>query len=113
MNIFILKKICINHVLIKKRQYQKAHFYNELEENSSLLADDTPFWDDHIDKEYFLQLFEKLPDKYREVFNLFVIDGYSHKEISETLGISQGNSRIIVNRARKFLQEKIDRTLII
>lgn len=49
----------------------------------------------------------ELPPKYRMVFNLFAIEGYSHKEIGEMLGISEGTSKSNLSRAREILQKKV------
>ncbi len=59
--------------------------------------------------EDLLQLIHSLPDGYRMVFNLFVIEGYSHSEIGEMLGISEGTSKSQLARARKVLQIKIEK----
>lgn len=48
-----------------------------------------------------------LPDGYRVVFNMYVLDGYTHKEIAEYLGISTGTSKSQLAKAKKFLQKKI------
>ena len=50
---------------------------------------------------------QELPDQYRLVFSLYVLDGYSHKEIGERLGISDGTSKSNLARARKILQKKV------
>ncbi|MCI5059375.1 MAG: RNA polymerase sigma factor [Flavobacteriales bacterium] len=52
-----------------------------------------------------LNIIQKLPNGYRLVFNLYAIEGYSHKEIAEQLGISEGTSKSQLARARKALQE--------
>ena len=54
-----------------------------------------------------LKMIAELPAGYRTVFNMFVIEGYSHKEISEALGISEATSRSQLQRARVMLQNKI------
>lgn len=54
-----------------------------------------------------LQLIHQLPDTQRAVFNLFVFEQFSHKEIAEHLDISESNSRWHLNDARKRLKEKI------
>jgi len=54
-----------------------------------------------------MQLVQNLPDGYRVVFNLYAIEGYSHKEIAEQLGISEGGSKSQLSRARSYLQQKI------
>ena len=50
----------------------------------------------------------QLPDKYKAVFNMAVIDGYTHKQISQELGIKESTSRSLLKRAR----EKITRRII-
>jgi RNA polymerase sigma-70 factor (ECF subfamily) len=54
-----------------------------------------------------LLLIKDLPPAYKMVFNLYAIDGYSHKEISEILNISIGTSKSNLSRARKILQNKV------
>jgi RNA polymerase sigma-70 factor (ECF subfamily) len=52
-------------------------------------------------------LIQTLTPRYRMVFNLYAIEGFSHQEISEELGISVGTSKSNLSRARAVLQEKI------
>lgn len=54
-----------------------------------------------------LQIIRELSPQYRLVFNLFAIEGYSHKEIAEKLNISEGTSKSNLSRARSLLQEKV------
>ena len=54
-----------------------------------------------------LTLVQQLSSGYRLVFNMYVIEGYSHREISETLGITEGASKSQLSRARAILKEKI------
>lgn len=54
-----------------------------------------------------LKIIQKLADGYRMVFNMYVIEGYSHKEIAELLGISEGASKSQLSRARAILKEEI------
>jgi RNA polymerase sigma-70 factor (ECF subfamily) len=56
-----------------------------------------------------LELIQALPPGYRLVFNLFAIEGYSHKEIAERLHISEGTSKSQLARARRILQEQVNR----
>ncbi len=58
-----------------------------------------------------LVLVQKLPAQYRLVFNLYALEGYSHKEIGESLGISESTSRSNLARARLFLKEKLNKEL--
>ena len=54
-----------------------------------------------------LALIQQLPPGYRMVFNLYAIEGYSHKEIGETMGITEGASKSQLSRARSILKEQI------
>ena len=62
---------------------------------------------EHIEFRELVQIIQSLPAVTRTVFNLFVFDGYNHKEISEQLNISEGTSHWHVNQARTMLQKKI------
>jgi RNA polymerase sigma-70 factor (ECF subfamily) len=55
-----------------------------------------------------LQLVQQLPDGCRTIFNLYVVEGYSHKEIAAMLGISEGTSKSQLNFSRKKLQELVN-----
>ena len=54
-----------------------------------------------------LRLIGELPPGFRTVFNMYVLEGYSHKEIGEALGITENTSRSQLQRARTLLQSKI------
>ncbi len=58
-------------------------------------------------KEDLMKIVMTLPDGYRQVFNLSVIEGYSHKEIAEMLGIQEVSSRSNLSRAKQLLRKKI------
>jgi RNA polymerase sigma factor (sigma-70 family) len=57
-----------------------------------------------------LKLVQKLPEAYRTVFNLFAIDGYTHEEIGEMLGINPGTSKSNLHKARQKLQKMLQST---
>lgn len=54
-----------------------------------------------------MTLIQSLSEVYRMVFNMYAIEGYSHKEIANTLGITEGASKVQLSRARTVLKEKI------
>lgn len=99
-----LKRITINTAL---QRYRKKGTFNIINED---IIDNTVEVNDHEDLslDYLLNLIQTLPNKYRLVFNLYVLDGYSHKDISEMLNISIGTSKSNLSRARVFLQKKIE-----
>ncbi|XZF15782.1 RNA polymerase sigma factor [Chitinophagaceae bacterium MMS25-I14] len=64
-----------------------------------------------IGQKELLNVIHELPEMQRAVFNMYVFDDYSHKEISELLGITNNNSRWHLNDARRRLKEKISLTM--
>lgn len=63
--------------------------------------------DTAIHENDLLRMVNQLPDGYRTVFNLYAIEGYSHAEIADLLGISEGTSKSQLSRARAILQASI------
>ena len=53
---------------------------------------------------------DKIPDGYKTVFNLSVIEGFQHKEIAQLLGIEESSSRSQLTKARKFIQRSLEAT---
>ena len=77
--------------------------------NDNVAEDEIPEIDDeNVSLDYLMEIIQELPDRYRMVFNLYVLDGYSHKEIAEMLGITTGTTKSNLARARMILKEKID-----
>lgn len=64
--------------------------------------------DEELSIDFLLKIIQELPDRYRLVFNLYVLDGYSHVEISELINISAGTSKSNLARARMILKDKIE-----
>ena len=67
---------------------------------------------DNLALEEMLKLIQELPVGYKTVFNLYVIDGFSHKEIAEELGISISTSKSQLMKAKKLLQKKTTKRLV-
>jgi RNA polymerase sigma-70 factor (ECF subfamily) len=102
-----LKRIAINTVLQKYRQKRLYDLPNDavLEAQQDLAL--TPI-DESLPLTFLLEIIQHLPERYRLVFNLYVLDGYTHKEIAELLNISDGTSKSNLARARQLLQQKIN-----
>jgi RNA polymerase sigma factor (sigma-70 family) len=62
----------------------------------------------HIDPQKLLGFIQELPEGYRTVLNLYVFEGYTHKEIAESLSISESTSKTQLFKARKYLRNKIE-----
>jgi RNA polymerase sigma-70 factor (ECF subfamily) len=98
-----MKRITVNTVLQK---YRKDQYLKLVTENIEEESDEDYEYTD-IQLSTLLQYVQELPTKYRLTFNLYVLDGYTHKEISELLGTSQGTSKSNLARARTILRDKI------
>ena len=68
--------------------------------------------EEEISLGYLMQIIQELPDQYRIVFSLYVLDDYSHQEISEMLSISTGTTKSNLHRARLLLKEKIEKKTV-
>lgn len=99
-----LKRITINTVLQRYRNEKVFDIINENTiEDVELEVDD-----ENLSIDYLLQIIQELPDRYRLVFNLYVLDGYSHKEIADMLKINVGTSKSNLARARQILKQTIE-----
>ncbi|WP_036381080.1 RNA polymerase sigma factor [Muricauda sp. MAR_2010_75] len=103
-----IKRITVNTVLQKYRKEQHLNVVSEnIGEETDVDAEGTD-----ISLSTLLGYIQELPNKYRLTFNLYVLDGYSHKEISEMLGTSTGTSKSNLARAKMILREKIEKEKI-
>jgi len=100
-----IKKIMVNEALMFLRSKKQTEDLDEHEQ----IADDFDAAS-NLDAEDVYSLVKNLPTGYRTVFNLYVVEGYSHKEIAQMTGISESTSKSQLNKARKKLQEKIIKT---
>lgn len=98
-----MKRIFVNSSIELIRKRKKHLDVSEL--NSNELPLTAKIETGTMDAEKMMTLVQQLPAGYRTVFNMFVVDGYSHKEISEYLEISESTSKSQLFKARKQLQE--------
>lgn len=91
---------------------EKSHFRRE--QTTENFDDDRPIDPavyQQLATENIIKLVQELPDGFRTVFNLNIIEGYSHKEIAELLNITESSSRSQLLRARRLLQKKLTDSL--
>ena len=100
-----MKRITVNTVLQK---YRKQRVFDIAREDQIEDQADLEIEDDGIPLDFLLKIIQELPDRYRLVFTLYVLDSYSHKEIAEMLGISDGTSKSNLARARMILKSKVE-----
>lgn len=98
------KRVMVNNVL---QRYRTEGIFDIVSENIPDEAEVEVETED-VSMDYLVSIIQALPDRYRMVFNLYVIDGYSHKEIAEMLNITDGTSKSNLARARMILKEKIE-----
>ncbi len=98
-----MKRIVINTALQKYRTKSMLSLVTEEIPDEVIVEVD----EETVSLDYLLSIIQELPDRYRMVFNLYVLDGYSHKEIAKKLTITEGTSKSNLSRARLILREKL------
>lgn len=99
-----IRRIMVNEALtaLRKRKLSWIEPLENARHQGSYSDSDLQF-----EAEELLQMIEKLPTGYRTVFNLYAIEGYSHKEIADLLDITESTSKSQLNRARNLLKEQL------
>jgi len=100
-----IRRIMINTAL--ERYRSQLHMYPLTEQ---VMKQNDMVYEEVLEKltaADLIKLVQELPPRYRMVFNLFAIEGYSHKEIAGMMGITTGTSKSNLSRARDILQEKV------
>ncbi len=102
-----MRRIIVNTALEKYRSRHNLYRVDDIDNIPEL--DSEPDSEDYsgLDAEDLMEIIRELPPKYRMVFNLFAIEGYSHKEIGEMVNISEGTSKSNLARARIILQRRV------
>ena len=99
-----LRRIVVNTAITHYRRNQKHAFQLDVDEVHATPADLDAFKELDFTKEELAKAIAQLPKGYGMVFNMYVIEGYKHKEIAEELGIDLNTSKSQLSRARKYLQ---------
>lgn len=99
----IIVNKAIDHIRSNKKYKETLIYIDEYQDEPVRIDAETDLYDI---KELY-KLIHNLPEVYRIVFNLYAIDGFSHKEIAEKIGISEGTSRWYLSESRKMLKEKL------
>ena len=99
-----IRRIMVNESLTWLRQHKFMQVETDIE--AADFEPDYQMLDNHLHAEELMKLIDSLPAGYKIVFNLYAIEGYSHKEISEMLGINENTSKSQLSRARVYLQKQ-------
>ena len=102
------KKVCVNQCLDILRKKSSFKEDSLSEDHIQVKANEVSI-EEKLFHEQLLELLHRLPSGYRTVFNMYVIEGYSHQEIAEKLGITESTSKTQLFKARKQLQRWMNR----
>jgi RNA polymerase sigma-70 factor (ECF subfamily) len=97
----------VNEALRFLQKQKRVNFFESVDESHLQIGVENNIHSLLSAKE-LVQLIQQLPDGYRTVFNLYTIEGYSHKEISQKLNISEGTSKSQLSKAKKQLRQWIE-----
>ncbi|MVN90387.1 RNA polymerase sigma factor [Mucilaginibacter aquatilis] len=99
-----IRRIMVHCAISRYRKQRPVLLADELPEGVTLSYNESG-----LEAKELLKMIEQLPDNYRNVFNLYAIEGYSHQEIGAALGISELLSRTTLHRARGVLKDRLSR----
>lgn len=105
-----VRRIFVNSCLDQIRKNKKTKYDVSVDDVAFKLEDDSYIFENMVADELMV-LIQSMPSGYKTVFNMFAIEGYSHKEIAEHLGVSESTSKSQYKRARSYLVnclEKLD-----
>ena len=102
-----VRRIMVNTALEKYRSKHNLYRVDDIDQIPEPNAE--PDNEDYagLEARDLMEIIRELPPRYRIVFNLFAIEGYSHKEISDMMSISEGTSKSNLSRARVILQRRV------
>jgi len=100
-------RIITNDCILLLRKNNKHLVVSEIEDNlPTTYREENAI--DKISRKEIMSMIQKLPAGYRMIFNMYVFDGYTHKEIAQQLNISVGTSKSQLSKARKMLQQVVE-----
>jgi RNA polymerase sigma-70 factor (ECF subfamily) len=105
-----MKRIMINHALNEVKKNRKVPFHEDIEginETQIIDAHEVAENVEPVQADALLEMVRTLPEGYRIVFTLYVMEDYSHREISEALNISESTSKTQLLKARRLLKNKL------
>lgn len=112
-----MRRVMVNNAINYIRVKKKLSFIESTEDMT--LQSDTEDYSvandeikDHISSDVLMKMISELPDAYRMIFNMYAIDGFSHREISEALKIKESTSRANLTKARLKLKKSVEDILI-
>jgi RNA polymerase sigma-70 factor (ECF subfamily) len=101
-----IRRIMVHSAISRFRKRRQLIFADDMGE-SSLPTE--PTFNNSLEAKDLLKMIQQLPDTYRSVFNLYAVEGYSHQEIGQMLGMTELLSRTSLHRARTILKTRISK----
>lgn len=106
-----MRRIMVNTAINHYKANLKYAFQEEFTDSSKMGSvnneGESIFIEEAVSKKEILNIVQKLPDGYRMVFNMYILDGLTHKEISDDLGVSENTSKSQLSKARRMLRQII------
>ena len=108
-----LKKVVVNACVDHIRKYSKKEMIATVDPEQVIIADQRETAEQMLQHKEIIKCIQQLAPAYKTVFNLYVIEGFSHTEIADKLNISEGTSKSNLHKARQNLQQLLKRSNII
>lgn len=102
-----IRRLMVNTILEEFRNKKKLRLVEMEDLPTNIIDEEDENNDKTPDLDQIMQLITNLPEKYRMVFNLYVVEGFSHEDIAKEMGISVGTSKSNLSRARQWLKSRI------
>ncbi|NND64283.1 MAG: sigma-70 family RNA polymerase sigma factor [Flavobacteriaceae bacterium] len=106
-----IRRIMVNEAISRLRKKKKLAFQDDAEIENSMQH--VAYIETELEVEEIQKMIDSLPDGYRTVFILYAVEGYKHSEIAELLQVSENTSKTQLFKARKMLQQKINKENIL
>lgn len=106
-----IKRIMVNHAINYNHKRKRISFVENIDKirETDILDPDAPIdYPDEFNPDLLLRFVQDLPAGYRTVFNLYIMEDYSHKEIGALLGISENTSKTQLLKARRWLRNRLE-----
>lgn len=102
-----IRRIVVNTSITAYRSNMKFNLNDEISEVYEVSSNDESAVD-LLNVQQLKNIIQLMPDGYRMIFNLYAIEGYTHREIADILGINEGTSKSQFSKARKWMQAKLE-----
>jgi len=102
-----MRRIMVNTAITHYRRNQKHAFQEDITDMAYSRYDRSPEDNADFTREELMNAINALPPGYKLVFNMYVVEGYKHKEIADELGIDINTSKSQLSRAKKYLQREL------